>query len=259
MGTLQGLTALITGGGSGIGLATAKALVREGAVVCITGRNLDRLQEAKSALQALGGDVHAHALDVTEREACQLLVADLCARWGHIDALVNNAGIYKAAPFLEYDPRDFEALFRTNVTGCVNLMQAALPGMLARQTGSIVNIASTAGKWGSVNQSAYNASKHALVGLTRCVALEVARRGVTVNAVCPGLVDTEMAEHLFDDHARMLGVTREAMSSEVKARIPIGRMISPDEIGSTVAWLVSPACKGMTGQSIVYDGGMLLI
>lgn len=260
MKPLEGMNAMVTGAAGGIGIAIAEALVRAGARVCITGRHAGRLRAAKDHLLSLGGEVSTEVFDVADREACCDAVSSLAARWGSLDALVNNAGIYKAGSFMETASEDFEALFRANVVGCIQLMQAALPQMIQRGRGRIVNIASTAGKWGSLNQSAYNASKHALVGLTRCVALEVARSGVTVNAVCPGLVDTSMAQALLESKARSAGTDARAVREELVTRkIPIGRLIDPSEIGPLVAYLLSPAAGGMTGQSLLYDGGSLQI
>lgn len=172
---------------------------------------------------------------------------------------MNNAGVYKSAAFLQLEPEDFERLFQTNVMGCVHLMQAVIPHMVAQGAGRIVNIASTAGKWGSVNQSAYNVSKHAVVGLTRCVALETAAQGITVNAICPGLVATDMMDDLLTDQAKLTGTDKNALRAALEARIPIRRVIRPEEIGELAAYLLSPGAAGMTGQSILYDGGVVLV
>lgn len=260
MPSLANMKIVVTGGSTGIGLATARALLQEGAKVCITGRNAHRLEEARARLEAEeGGEVLTQVFDVTERQACFSAVDAVQGQWGAIDGLVNNAGIYRAAPFLQLAAEDFEALFQANVMGGVHLLQAVLPGMVARRAGRVVNIGSSAGKWGSVNQSAYNTSKHALIGLTRCVALEMAGHGITVNAVCPGLVETDMAERLLAGQAEINGTPPQATLAATLARIPLGRAVQPREIGGLVAYLMSSAAAGMTGQSILYDGGMLQI
>jgi len=259
MNDLAGMKVLISGGASGIGLATARALLERGAGICIGGRNADRLRAAQSALREHGEPVEVLAFDVADRSASFAAVARLHAQWGRIDALVNNAGIYKAAPFLSFEPGDFESLFQTNLMGCVNLMQAVLPHMISRRSGRIVNIASTAGKWGSMNQSAYNVTKHAVVGLTRCVALEMGAHAVTVNAICPGIVETEMLDDLLQSHARINNTDPASVLAGFQARIPLRRAIRPEEIAGLAAYLLSPAAAGMTGQSILYDGGMLQV
>ena len=195
-GRLAGRVALISGASRGIGLAIAQAYAAEGAKLCMVATNADALKAAADSL-SIGNDALMTAvLDVRDSKACRAVVQDVTSRLGPIDVLINNAGIYKARSFLEYDSEDFRALMEVNLIGVVNLTQAVLPDMLARQAGRIVNVASSAGKAGSRNQSAYNASKHAVVGLTRCLALETATSGVTVNAICPGLTQTDMVDNL---------------------------------------------------------------
>ena len=173
--------------------------------------------------------------------------------------LVNAAGDYKASAFVDYDIADVEHLAAVNYFGTVHMMQACLPAMVERGFGRVINVASTAGKWGSLNQSAYNTSKHAVVGLTRCVALEMAKSGVTVNAICPGLIDTALADTLVAEHAAIIGTTPETLLSELLTRIPLGRLIQPAEIAELAVYLASREAAGMTGQSILHDGGLLLI
>ena len=195
-GRLAGRVALISGASRGIGLAIAQAYAAEGAKLCMVATNADKLKAAADSL-SIGNDALMTAvLDVRDSKACRAVVQDVTSRLGPIDVLINNAGIYKARSFLEYEPEDFRALLEVNLIGVVNLTQAVLPDMLARQAGRIVNVASSAGKAGSRNQSAYNASKHAVVGLTRCLALETATSGVTINAICPGLTQTDMVDTL---------------------------------------------------------------
>lgn len=260
MGSLAGLRVLLTGANGDIGLAIARRLVQADARLCISGRNLDRVEAARAAIRAVGGDPLTQVFDIQDPIACRSAVQVASEQLGGIDALINSAGVYQANAFLDTTARDFEDLFRTNVVGCANLMQAVLPQMLDRQNGRIVNIASTAGKWGSVYQSAYNASKHALVGLTRCVALETVKLGVTVNAVCPGLVKSAMAESLWAEKDRIARSDPYTAGDEVvPQRSTRGRLVEPAEIAELVAYLLSPMAAGMTGQSLLYDGGGLQI
>jgi NAD(P)-dependent dehydrogenase (short-subunit alcohol dehydrogenase family) len=202
-------------------------------------------------------DLITAGVDVRDAAACHAVVHQVLAHWGRLDVLVNNAGIYKARPFLEYEPNDFRDLFEVNLMGTVHLTQAALKAMLAKQSGRIINIASSAGKAGSRNQSAYNVSKHAVVGLTRCLALETATQGVTVNAICPGLTQTDMVDTLNASFANAAGVTAEQMLQSILTRVPMNRLLNVGEIAGMAVYLGSEESSGMTGQAISIDGGML--
>jgi NAD(P)-dependent dehydrogenase (short-subunit alcohol dehydrogenase family) len=197
-------------------------------------------------------------VNVTEREACFRAVDAVIARFGRVDALVNNAGIYRSKSFLDYSARDFQDMLDVNLFGVLHFMQACLPGMQERRYGRIINMASTAGKWGSRNQSAYNVSKHAVVGITRCVALEASPYAVTVNAICPGFIQTDMVEALKSQVAQTTGVSPEDMVKAALTRVPLGRVLNPSEIAGLAVYLGSAESSGMTGQSIHVDGGMVL-
>ncbi len=256
---LAGLNALVTGASRGIGLGIARALLGDGARVMLCGTNDQTLEAATAGLAAPQDRIAWRAFDVADREAAIAAVDHARGLWGKLDILVNCAGIYKGAPFADHTPEDFRHLFEINVIGAVNLCQAALPTMVDQGFGRIINVASTAGKWGSLNQSAYNVSKHALVGLTRCLALEHARTGVTVNALCPGLVETDLVNTFWQTHAQINHATPEDVMAGALTRQPIGRLLTADEIGATAAFLARPIAGGMTGQSILHDGAMLLI
>jgi NAD(P)-dependent dehydrogenase (short-subunit alcohol dehydrogenase family) len=259
-GRLQGSVALVTGASRGIGRAIAEAFAAEGAKLCLVATDAARLREVAAGLSGCPEPAMRLQADVTDRAACFDVVAEVQARFGHLDVLVNNAGVYLGKSFLEHTPEEFQRLLDVNLFGVIHLTQAALPGMLARGYGRIVNIASTAGKWGSRNQSGYNVSKHAVVGLTRCVALETAARGVTVNAICPGIVGTDMADSLKRGQAALMGVDPDAaMAATLAARVPVGRVLEPREVADLAVHLASRASGGMTGQSILVDGGMLLV
>ena len=249
--------ALITGASRGIGREIAQAYAKEGAKLCLVARNLAALHEVVAELALPAERVMTVALDVTDRAACFAAVQATQTRFGHIDILVNNAGIYQAKPFLDYTAQDFQTLLDVNVMGVIHFTQACLPGMQARKQGRVINMASTAGKWGSRNQSAYNISKHAVVGLTRCVALEASPYGVTVNAICPGFVQTDMLEELKAQVALSSGASADEFVKAALARVPLGRMLTTQEIAGMAVYLGSAESSGMTGQSIHIDGGMV--
>ena len=249
--------ALITGASRGIGREIAHAYAKEGAKLCLVARNLAALHEVVAELALPADRVMTVALDVTDRAACFAAVQATQVRFGHIDILVNNAGIYQAKSFLDYTAQDFQTMLDVNVLGVIHFTQACLPGMQARKQGRVINMASTAGKWGSRNQSAYNISKHAVVGLTRCVALEASPYGVTVNAICPGFVQTDMLEELKAQVALSSGASADEFVKAALARVPLGRMLTTQEIAGMAVYLGSAESSGMTGQSIHIDGGMV--
>jgi short-subunit dehydrogenase len=250
--------AIITGASRGIGLAIAQAYAAEGATLCLIATDTTRLDEVQNSLGLPDDRVMCLGVNVTEREACFRAVDAVIARFGRVDALVNNAGIYRSKSFLDYSARDFQDMLDVNLFGVLHFMQACLPGMQERRYGRIINMASTAGKWGSRNQSAYNVSKHAVVGITRCVALEASPYAVTVNAICPGFIQTDMVEALKSQVAQTTGVSPEDMVKAALTRVPLGRVLNPSEIAGLAVYLGSAESSGMTGQSIHVDGGMVL-
>ncbi len=251
--------AIVTGASRGIGRAIAEAYAAEGARLCLIATQAERLNDVAHGLQLAPNRLMVLGVDVTDRAASFEAVARVEQQFGRVDVLVNNAGVYRAKAFLDHTDQDFQDLLDVNLFGVLHFMQACLPGMQARRQGRIVNIASTAGKWGSRNQSAYNTSKHAVVGLTRCVALEASPYAVTVNAICPGFVQTDMVEELKAQVARSSGLSGEAMVQAALARVPLGRILEPAEIAELAVYLGSEASRGMTGQSILLDGGMVLV
>ena len=250
--------AIITGASRGIGRAIAEAYAAEGASLCLVATDKVRLNEVKDALGLPDERIMTVGLNVTDRDACFAAVAQVEQRFGRVDVLVNNAGVYRAKPFMDYMPQDFQDMLDVNLFGVLHFTQACLPGMQAREHGRIVNMASTAGKWGSRNQSAYNVSKHVVVGLTRCLALEASPYKVTVNAICPGFIQTDMVEELKAQVAQSTGISGDEMVKAALARVPLGRVLDPDEIASLAVYLGSHESRGMTGQSIHIDGGMVL-
>ena len=176
-----------------------------------------------------------------------------------IDVLINNAGIHETKSFMDYELKDFKRVIETNLYSVFLISKLVAGNMLKNKTGCIVNIASTAGKWGSKNQSAYNASKHAVVGLTRCMALELASYKINVNAICPWIVETEMGSRLLADHATIKEDSVENLLEGLKNSNPLGRLIMPEEVASLAFYLAGDHAAAVTGQSWSVDGGYTMI
>lgn len=256
---LQDRKALITGGSRGIGFGIAEAFVRQGADVMLAATNRTKLLEAQERLAAHGTRVEIAVVDVSNRAACGALVQQAIDQLGKLEILVNSAAIYIPHPFLDYTADEFDRVMKTNLYGPFHLSQAALPHMLEQGWGRIINISSTAGKWASKNQSAYNVAKHGLIGMTRCVALETAGTGVTVNAICPGIVQTDLVDRFLKQHAEISNTTPDAIRQALLQRQSIGRFLDVSECGHLAVYLASPESDGMTGQSLSLDGGMLFV
>lgn len=254
MSQLAGKHAVVTGGGSGIGLAIAKALAGERANVTIMGRNRERLETVAGRMVGC----RAIACDVASAEAVTRAFRQAQANSGRIDILVNNAGIVETAPFLRMDEAAFRRMLDVNLMGAFHATQAVLPGMLEAGWGRIVNIASTAGLKGYPYVSGYTASKHALVGLTRSLALETAKKGITVNALCPGYTETDIVAGAVDKIAAKTGRDEAAARAEFEAVNPMGRLVQPDEVAASVVWLCQPSQGAITGQSIAIAGGEVM-
>jgi len=247
---LNGKRAVITGGGRGIGKAIALAYAKEGAQCVITSRRFEDLEA--TAAEAPPGTVIPIACDVSDGDSVSAMAAFVHQELGGADIVVNNAGIHAAGRFVDIEPEIYSRLYEVNVVGVVRVSQAFLSGMIERQRGSIVNIASTAGLFESPGQAPYNASKHGTVGLTRCMALELASSGVTCDAICPGFVDTPM----LDGFADLVGAESEELRKQLAKRTPMGRILSPDEIANLALYLGSDESSGMTGQTMAISNGM---
>jgi NAD(P)-dependent dehydrogenase (short-subunit alcohol dehydrogenase family) len=206
---LENLNALITGGNRGIGLAIAQRFAEEGANLFLWARNLASLEQAVTEVQKLGIKAIAHACDVSDQESVQKMVQHAIREFGRIDILVNNAGVHQASRFIDYSLEEFDQIMKVNLYGVFLVTKAVLPGMMERKKGKVINIISTAGKWGSKNQSAYNAPKHGVVGLTRCLGLEMAPFNINANAICPALVGTDTQASFLEQHSKILGITPE--------------------------------------------------
>lgn len=244
---LAGRHALVTGGGRGIGLAIAGALVQAGATVTVLGRDPARLAAAPAA-----GFVIA---DVTDPTALVAALDAAQAARGALDILVNNAGGAESAPLSRTDDALMQRMWALNVLPAARATRHVLPGMAARGFGRVVNIASTAGLKGYAYVSAYVAAKHALVGFTRAVALECARQGVTVNAVCPGFTQTDLLEASLDNAAGLTGQDRDRVAARLRQHNPQDRFVQPQEVAAAVLFLCGTEATAMTGQAIAVAGG----
>ena len=250
---LRERTALVTGGGRGIGRAIAERLAAEGAKVLVAGRTQCELD---AVAEATGG--RALALDVADRAAVAALAARLEAEGVAVDVLVNNAGIAESAPLERTTDALWDRMLAVNVGGAFALTRALLPAMTARRWGRVINVASNAGLTGYAYSAAYCASKHALVGMTRAVALEVARSGVTVNCVCPGFVATRIADEAAARIAEKTGRSEADARSALAGMSPQKRLIEPEEVAHVVASLCDERARGIHGQAIALDGGQVM-
>ncbi len=255
-GVLTGLHAVVTGGSRGIGSAIAHALAGGGADVTVMGRDEAALDDVASGLRdRYGTQAHGIVCDVTDEASVQTAFERARSASGDPWILVNNAGQAEGAPFLETDRSLWERMLAVNLTGAFLCTQQVLPAMLAARSGRIVNVASTSGLRGYRNIAAYTASKHGLVGLTRALAAETARAGITVNAVCPAYTATDMAERAAHTVARDMDRSAEEARALIARSVPRGRLIEPDEVASVVWYLCSPQASGVSGQAIVVAGG----
>jgi NAD(P)-dependent dehydrogenase (short-subunit alcohol dehydrogenase family) len=252
---LAGRTAVITGGGRGIGAATARRLAGAGATVLVASRTAAEVEAVAGAIRSAGGQAFAHACDVTDEASVLALAATAEARLGAVDILVNNAGMAGSSPIQRTTLEEWNRLLAVNATGAFLCTRAFLGGMLERRWGRVVNVASVAGLHGARYIAAYAASKHALVGLTRATAAEVAGRGVTVNAVCPGYVDTAMTDASVARIMERTGRSEEEARAAILGLTPTGRLIQPAEVAAAVLYLCGEAAGGVNGQTLVIDDG----
>ncbi len=246
--------AVVTGGGSGIGLAIARALAGAGHRVTIMGRNPARLDGALASLPGAA----AIACDVADAASVEAAFGAAAERQGTVGILVNAAGVARTAPFESSSDDLWNELWRINVMGAVHASRAVLPAMRGLESGRIINVASTASLKGYAYVSAYSATKHALLGMTRALALELARTAITVNALCPGYTDTDLIRDAVANIVAKTGRSEAQALASFTATNPQGRLIEPEEVAGAIAWLVSPAARSVTGQAITIAGGEVM-
>ncbi|MFZ5752165.1 MAG: L-iditol 2-dehydrogenase [Pseudomonadota bacterium] len=250
---LKGKSALITGAARGIGLAFARAYLAEGAEVCIADINVEA---ARTSAEALGPGAHAVALDVTRQDSIDAAFAEAIGRMGKLDILINNAALFSAAPIVEIDRADYERLFAVNVAGTLFCLQAAARHMIARgQGGTIINMASQAGRRGESLVAVYCATKAAVISLTQSAGLNLIRHGINVNAIAPGVVDGEHWDGVDAFFAKYEGKAPGQKKREVGAAVPFGRMGRAEDLTGMAIFLATDEARYIVAQTYNVDGG----
>jgi 3-oxoacyl-[acyl-carrier protein] reductase len=240
--------AVVTGAGRGIGHAIAVRLANEGARVASVSRTEANAQKTADEINASRADASkAYAVDVADQTAVQEAAAKIFADFGRVDILVNNAGVTRDGLSMRMSMEDWDTVLNTNLKGAFNFTQAVMRPMIKQRSGRIINISSIAGLTGNAGQANYSASKAGLIGLTKTLARELASRGITVNAVAPGLIETDMTTVLSDE-----------IRQAILQKVPLGKLGEPDDIAGAVAYLASPEAKYITGQVLTVDGGMVM-
>ena len=252
--SLAGKIALVTGGSRGIGRAISLALAGAGAAVAVAARSKDRVHAVARECSQLGAKALPLEMDVTSLDAVRAGVQKIESELGPVEILVNNAGIGVSSKFTDVELEFWEQHLRVNLTGAYLASRAVLPGMLARRWGRIINIASTAGLKGIPYVAPYVASKHGLVGLTRSLALEVAKQGITVNAICPGFVNTDLTRESAQRIVEKTGRSYEDAVQSLADFSPLRRLIEPEEVASLALYLASDEAHGITGHALVLGG-----
>ena len=253
MGTLDGKVALVTGGGRGIGRAIALALAGAGAAVAVTGRDIGKLNAVRAEIAADGRPALALVCDVADSGAVAAAFAQARAALGPIDILVNNAGITASVKFADTDDATWERIMRVNASGPFFCSRAAVPDMIERGGGRIINIASYAALSGIPYSAAYSASKHALLGLTRSLALELARYGITANAICPGWVETDMVQNAVATIVAKTGRSEDAARASILALAGQPRILAPEQVAAVALRLAGPTGADTSGQAVMIE------
>lgn len=258
MSTLGGRAALVTGAGKGIGRAIALELARAGAALALAARTKADVDAVARQVRDEGGRAEALACDVRDAEQVRTLFGFARTALGSLDILVNGAGVAPSATLARTSEEQWRAAIETNLSGAFYCMREAIPAMVERRFGRIVNVASVAGKTGYPYISAYAASKHGLLGLTKCAALELADKGVTVNAVCPGYVDSPMTDAGVERMAGLTGRPAQEIRRRLEQMSPQKRLLTAEEVAALVLFLCGEAAHGITGQALSVDGGTVV-
>ncbi|WP_127581673.1 3-hydroxybutyrate dehydrogenase [Paenibacillus koleovorans] len=252
----KGRIVFLTGAAGGIGLAMGRRFAEAGAKVVLTDLDGEAVQRSAARLVAEGGDAHGWPLDVTSESQIIDVLRQVESKCGGIDVLVNNAGMQFVSPVEDFPTAKFERMVAVMLTAPFVLTKLVVPGMRARRFGRILNIASINGLIGFAGKTAYNSAKHGVIGLTKAVALETATDGITVNALCPGYVDTSLVRNQLADVAKLHGITPEqALEKVILPLVPQRRLIDMAEIAEYAVFLAGDLARGVTGQAIVIDGG----
>ncbi len=256
---LTGKIAVVTGGGTGIGKAIAASLCKNGAKVAILARNLARIERTAAALSGTHRWVLPVQMDVRRKIDVQRAVAEVVAKWGAVHILVNNAGISGLSLMSDEDDTKWHDIVDTNLNGMYLITKEVLRQIPDQSGGRIINISSVLGKFGVPGYSAYCTTKHGMIGFSRALALEVVQRGITVNTICPGWVDTEMATLGINETAALQGISPEEFKAQALAAVPIRRFLEANEIADLVCYVASDAARGITGQAINLCGGQTMV
>jgi len=255
---LSGQVAIVTGAGRGIGRATALELAQMGADIVVAELDCEGAERTAAEVKGLGRRVSVVRTDVTSRDDLTTMADRARAEFGRIDVLVNNAGIYRAAAPLEVTEEHWDAIMNVNAKAVFFATQAVLPTMIAQKRGAIVSLASMAGKIGNRNNLPYNASKAAVISMTKSLALAHAADGIRVNCVCPGFVETDMWTYVSREQGKLMGLTPEEFTRQRASQVPLGRMERPEDVASVIGFLVSSKSGYMTGQALSVDGGLVM-
>jgi 2-hydroxycyclohexanecarboxyl-CoA dehydrogenase len=250
---LRGKNALVTGGGRGIGRAIALALVQEGAQVAVLDVLKDNADAVQREIEAVGVKGLALGADLTRRPEVDRAIAEVIAQWGQLDILVNNAGWDKLEPFLQSEEETWDKIINVNFKGMLYVCKAALPHMVERGSGRVINIASDAGRVGSMGEAVYAGTKGAVIAFSKTLARELARSRITVNVVCPGLTETPLLQGI-----RQQSPKSERVIEAVTRAIPLGRVGQPEDVAGAVVYLASPAADYVTGQTLSVSGGLTM-